>query len=204
MPEPGNAGDADQQPERNLDVETAQVVGARAAQPDPVFRRARFAPPRRDRNRELTGEIFPGDRVGIPLHLGHGARGQHASAKLARAGAEIEQIIRRANHIGIVLDDEDCIAQIAQVLEDPDELGGVARMQADRRLVQHIQRTYQLRAERSRELNALRFSAGESRREAIEREVVEPDRVEKMQPLLNLVQDAAGDLLLHGRELQRR
>ena len=61
---------------------------------------------------------------------------------------------------------------------------------------------HELRAERGGKLNALRFAAGERRGEAVEREVVESDGVEEVQALLDLVQDASGDLFLHGRELE--
>ena len=109
---------------------------ARAPRSYPVFRRARFAPPRRHRNGELAGEIFPGDRVGIPLHLGDSACGEQRPPNSPAPGPKIEQIVGRTNHIGIVLDNEDRIAQIAQLLENADQLRGVARMQANRGLVQ--------------------------------------------------------------------
>ncbi len=49
----------------------------------------------------------------------------------------------------------------------------VARMQADRRLIQHKQRVDQRRAERRRQIDALHFAAGQRARLAIEREVTQ-------------------------------
>jgi hypothetical protein len=79
--------------------------------------------------------------------------------------------------------------------------GRVAGVQADGRLVEHIERAHQPRAERSGKLNALRLAAGERRGEAVEGEVFEADRIEKTEALADLFEDRAGNLLLHGREL---
>jgi hypothetical protein len=79
----------------------------------------------------------------------------------------------------------------------------VARVQADGRLVEHIERAHQPRAERGGQLNALRLAAGERGGQAVEREVFQADRVEKTEPLADLFEDRAGNLLLHGRELER-
>ena len=51
----------------------------------------------------------------------------------------------------------------------------VARVQADRRLVEHVERADQRRAERRRQVDALRLAARQRRRQPIERQVVEPD-----------------------------
>jgi hypothetical protein len=39
-----------------------------------------------------------------------------------------------------VLDDEDRVAEVAEVFHDADELGGVAGVEADGRLVEHVER----------------------------------------------------------------
>ncbi len=140
--------------------------------------------------------------AGFADDLFNGPGRQNLAAKLARAGTEVEQVVCRAQDVGIVLDDQDGVAQVAQLVEDADETGGVARMQADGGLVQHIERAHQPRAQRGRELDALRFPAGKSGGEAVEGEVIEADRVEESEALADLFQDAAGDLLLHGSELQ--
>jgi hypothetical protein len=58
-----------------------------------------------------------------------------------------------------VLDDEQRVAVVAQALHDLDDASHVARMQADRRLVEHEQRIDQRRAERGRQVDALHFAA---------------------------------------------
>ena len=64
-----------------------------------------------------------------------------------------------AHHVGIVFDYQDGVSQIAQVVQDLDQPMGVATVQPDGRLIQHIQRSDQTRTQRCRQLNALRFAA---------------------------------------------
>ena len=120
-------------------------------------------------------------RVMIALDLRNRACGEKLSAILSRAGAKVDQIVGRADDIGIVLDDQDGVAEIAQVFEDADQLGGVAGMQADGGLVQHVQRADEPRAKRCGELDALRFAAGKRGGETVEREVIEADSIEETQ-----------------------
>ena len=103
---------------------------------------------------------------------------------------------------GIVLDDEQRVAQVAQALQNFDQAIRVARMQADGRLVEHVERANQVRAERRGELNALRFAAGKRGGEAVERQVVEADFVEESQALLNFFEHLFRDGGFGRAELQ--
>ena len=57
----------------------------------------------------------------------------------------------------------------------PDQPRAVARVQPDRRLVEHVERVHQRRADRGRQVDALELAAGERARLAVERQVAEPD-----------------------------
>ena len=106
-----------------------------------------------------------------------------------------------------MFDDEHGVAEIAERFEDVDEPLRIARMQADGRLVENVECADEMRTERSRELNALRFAAGQRRGQSLEREVVEADFVEKLQARTNFVQNFVRDFRLRRRELvacQRR
>ncbi len=65
-----------------------------------------------------------------PFAVGHdfavGAFEDDASAEFAGAGAEIDDVVGGAHEVGIVLDDDDGIAEVAQFFEDADEAAGVA------------------------------------------------------------------------------
>ena len=59
-----------------------------------------------------------------------------------------------------MLDHENRITEIAQIVQDADQASGIARVQTDRRFIQHVGRANQARAQARRQLDALRFPAG--------------------------------------------
>src|SRR5713226_10355881 len=97
---------------------------------------------------------------------------EQLATEFAGAGTEIDDAIRGLNGVGIVLDDEHGVSEIAEGLENVDEPLRVARMEADRRLVEHVERTHKMRTEGRGELNPLGFSAGERGSEPVESEIV--------------------------------
>ena len=111
------------------------------------------------------------------------ARVNDAAALLARAESHVDDCVGDADHVGVVLDDDHGVALIAELPQDRDQPLVVARMQADRGLVEHVQRVDERRAERRREVDALRLAARERGRQPIERQVVEADVAEEPQPL---------------------
>ena len=126
----------------------------------------------------------------------------HAAAVLAGAEAHVDEVIGHGNHVGVVLDDDHGVALIAQLPQDGDQPLVVARVQADRRLVEHVQRADQRRAERRREVDALRFAARQRRRQAIERQVIEADVAQEAEAALDLLQHLVGDRRFLLGELQ--
>ena len=66
-----------------------------------------------------------------------------------------------ADDVGVVLDDEDGVAEVAEVLHDADEFGGVSGVEADAGLVEDVEGAYEAGAEGCGELDALGFAAGE-------------------------------------------
>src|ERR1035437_5383017 len=197
----GDASDGDQHSERDFDIERVDVVGRGSAQ-DEAFTAGRAAA-RGDGNGELAGEIAAGERSGVGFYFRENALGEEFAAQLAGSGAEVKQVVGGAEDVGVVLDDDDSVAQVAQLFQDVDETGGVAGVEANGRLVEDIERADQLRAERGGKLNALRLAAGERGGEAVEGEVLQANGVKKTETRANLLEDGAGDLLLHGGELER-
>ena len=59
----------------------------------------------------------------------------------------------------VMFDDQDSVAQVAQALECLQQPGVVARVQANRRLVEHIQHADQPRADLRGQADALGFAA---------------------------------------------
>src|SRR5439155_1264036 len=81
----------------------------------------------------------------------------------------------------------------AQLAEGGEEPRVVALMEADRRLIQDVEHAHQLRADLRREPDALALAAGERRRAAVERQVIEPDVDQEAEARQDLFHDRARD-----------
>jgi hypothetical protein len=95
-----------------------------------------------------------------------------------------------------MLDDDDGVAEIAQMLQRFEQPVIVALVQADGRLVEHVEHAGQARADLRGEPDALAFAARQRAGIARQRQVVEADIVEEAQPLADFLEDAVGDLVL--------
>ncbi len=197
LPEPLTPVTTVKRSERNHQVDILQIVDVRAeeAQEFSVGLVAAVG----DRDAEFAAEIAAGDGLRLAQHRVVGAGEKQLAAEFAGAGAEIDDRIGGFDRVGIVLDDQNRVAEVAQRFEDVDQALGVARMQTDRRLVEHVERADEMRAERRGELDALGFAAGERGGEAVEREVVEADFVEELEARANFVEDFVGDFRLRWR-----
>jgi hypothetical protein len=80
---------------------------------------------------------------------------------LAGPRAHVDDAVGRQHDLRIVLDHEQRIAIVAQPVHDLDHAAHVARVQSDRRLVEHEQRIDQRRAERRGQVDPLHLAAGE-------------------------------------------
>ena len=159
------------------------------------------APLRRDRDREPPGEVLAGERVRVAHDLLGRPRRDEVPAVLAGAGPEIDDVVRRRDRRLVVLDDQHGVAQVAQPLERAEEPVVVALVQADARLVQHVEHADEARADLGREPDALPLAAGERGRLALQRQVAEADVGEELQPLADLLEHPLGDRLLGRREI---
>ena len=80
-----------------------------------------LAAARRDGDAEQAAHVETRERtVAVRDQLIESSLEDDFAASLARARTEIDDVVGRANHLRIVLDDQDRVAQIAQVLEDAD------------------------------------------------------------------------------------
>jgi hypothetical protein len=90
---------------------------------------------------------------------------------------------RRLHHLRSCSTTSSELPDSLQALHDVDHAPHVARMQADRRLVEHEQRVDQRRAERRRQIDPLHFAAGQRARLPIEREIAETDVEQELRRL---------------------
>jgi hypothetical protein len=77
-------------------------------------------------------------------------------------------------------------------------------VQADRRLVQHVHHAGQARADLRGQADALRLAARQRVGAALQRQVVEPDVVQEVQPRGDFLDDLVGDLALGAVQVQRQ
>ena len=119
-------------------------------------------------------QILPGERLRIGAHGVGRVEGHDLAATFAGAGPEVQQPVRRQHDLRIVLDHHQRIAGIAQPVHHLRHALHVARMQADRRLIEHEQRVHQRGAQRRSQIDPLDFTARQRARLAIEREIPQP------------------------------
>ncbi len=149
----GHASDDGELLARDLDVHVAQVVLARLVHDDRLARRRRQAlrdircvgdapSPRHNEARALLGvlqERSSGVRRGVSHHRIRRPGGDEPPASLAAFRTEVHDPVGGADHVEIVLDDEQGMPCRKQPLEGAEQLRHVVEMQARRRLVEKEQ-----------------------------------------------------------------
>ena len=125
-----------------------------------------------------------------------------AAAVLPRTRPDVDDVVRRLDGRAVVLDDDQRVAQVAQPLERRDEPLVVTLVQTDRRLIEHVEHPDEAGTDLRREADALRLTAGQRRRGAVELEVLEPDIEQEAQACPDFLEYAPGDEELAARELE--
>ena len=114
----------------------------------------------------------------------------------ARAGAEVDHVVGLADGLLVVFDNDNGIAEVAQLFKGGEQTVVIALVQADAWLVEHVEHAGQARADLRGEPDALRFAAGERAAFAVEGEVVEPHIDHKAETRADFFEDVAGDVRL--------
>ena len=157
-----------------------------------------------DRDDQLAGEIFAGERVRVRHDVVGRALRDDLAAMDAGAGADVDHIVGDADRVLVVLDHDHGVAEVAQALQRFEQARIVALVQADRRLVEHVEHAGQARADLRGEADALALAARQRAGGAREREIFEPDVDQEVQPVADLLEHAHRDLVLLLGELRRQ
>ena len=123
-------------------------------------------------------------------------------AAFARPGADLDDLVGRADDRLFVFDDDHGIGPVAEVLDRADQLMDVARVQADRRFVEHVEHVHQAGAEGRGERHAACLAAAEGADRAVERQVAQADRFQVAQPIADLFEHHPPDVPLPIGEFQ--
>ena len=127
-----------------------------------------------------------------------GRRTDHFAAMFTGARSHVDDPVGGADGVFVVLDDKDGVAQVAHALQRLDEAGVVALVQADARFIQDVEDAHELAADLGGQADALRFTAGEGRCRAIERQIVQAYVDHELQACGDLLEHLGGDGLLSG------
>ena len=111
------------------------------------------------RDRELVAQVLGRQRARLLQQRLERAGKDDPPALLAGAEPHVHDGVGDADHVGVVLDDEDGVALIAELPQDGDQPLVVARVQPDRRLVEDVERVDERRSQRRREIDPLRLPA---------------------------------------------
>ena len=162
LPLPLTPVTATKQPERDAHVDVGEVVLLRAAHGDPVV--ARLAPPLGDVDLPCARQVLAGDRAGLGQDRVEVALGHDLASVLARAGPDVDDVVGDADRLLVVLDHEHRVAEVAQPDHRVDEALVVALVEADRRLVEHVEDADESAADLAGEPDALGLAARERAR----------------------------------------
>ena len=106
-----------------------------------------------------------------------------------------------------MLDDDQRVADVAQMLERPDEPRVVALVQADGRLIQNVEHADKAGTDLRRQPNALGLAAGERARRAGERQIAQTHVDEEAQTGVDFLENRRGNhavLLAEGQRSEER
>ncbi len=159
-----------------------------------------FGAPLGDLDFKFAGEIFAGPALRRGDQVGDLALGDEVAAVDAGAGADVEHIIGGADRVLVVLDDDHGVAEIAQPLERFEQARVVALVQADRRLVEHIEHAGEAGADLRGQPNALALAAGQRARRAGQREIFQPDIDQEFEAFADFFENPDRDFILFGSQ----
>ena len=116
---------------------------------------------------------------------------------------DVNDVVRDPNGVLVVFDNDQRVAEVSQPQQRLDESLVVALVQTDRGLVQDVEDTNEPRTDLGCEPDPLRLSPGKRRCRPCERQVVEANGNEEVQPLRDLLDNRLGDRRVAFTELER-
>ena len=105
-----------------------------------------------------------------------GAGDHHLAAVLTGSGTDVDHPVGGADGVLVVLDDDQGVAEVSQPDQGLDQPAVVPLVQADARLVEHVQDPDQAGPDLGRQPDPLCLTAGQRAGGAVERQVVQTRR----------------------------
>ena len=123
------------------------------------------------------------------------------AAMNAGARTDVEDVVGGADGVLVMLNHDHRVAEVAQAFEGFEQPRIVALVQADARFVENIKHAGQTGADLRGEPDALAFAAGQRAGGAREREIIEPDIDQELEPLADFLEHAHADFVLLAGEI---
>ena len=196
-----HAGDRGERPERQAHVDLPEVVLARAA--DDQLLAVALPPLGGDRHLPLAAEVGAGDRARLGEDRLERPIGDDLAAVLPRPGPDVDDPVGRPDRLLVVLDDEHRVAEVAKPRQRRDQLGVVALVKPDRRLVEDVEDAHQRRPDLRRQADPLGLAARQRHARPVEGQVIQADVDEEPEPGVDLLEHLVGDRPLALGELLR-
>ncbi|WP_409485181.1 hypothetical protein [Arsenicicoccus dermatophilus] len=180
LPGAGDAGDAGQDAQGDVDVEVVQVVGGGVVD-------AQGAGGNAGRGVEggSGGEGCGGGSVRVRELGGRALEGDGAAGG-AGARAQVDDVVGGGDDVGVVLDDQDGVALVAQRVQERDDLGGVVGVEPGGGFVEDVGQVGEGGVEMKDGADALSLAAGQGGGGAVQGEVAQADAGEVGQQGLQL------------------
>ena len=141
--------------DRKFRIHILQIVQAGV----PYLHPSAVPRPRRPLLRPMPRQPGARDRIRLRCQLFQRAAADNLSAMPARTRPNVDDMVRSAHYIRVMLDHQYSIAVVTQLFQNIDHTLRILRMQAHRRLVQHIKYPRDVRVQRRGQPQALRFTA---------------------------------------------
>ena len=127
---------------------------------------------------------IPGsDALTVASQIVQRTRYHDATAGHAAARSHVDHPVGVAYHIQVMLDDDYRGPVVYQCLEDSKQAPDIQRMQSYRRLIEYEKRIVLPAPQLACQLQALRLASGKAGRGLPQREIAEPQVVQRLQPL---------------------
>lgn len=111
----------------------------------------------------------------------------------AGTGPDVDDVVGGAHRVLVVLDDNEGVADVAQMFEGSDELVVVPLVQANARLVEDVEHPDKRGTDLGCEPDALALPARQGARGTGEGEIVEPDAAQEFQPFPDFLEHRVGN-----------
>src|SRR5882724_3496930 len=149
---------------------------------------------------KISCQRLPRIRLLVARHLFRRALSDDTSALFSALRTEINNPVRIADHIQVVLDDHNCISQVGQPVQHLEQFLDIVKVQSGSRLVQQVHGFPGLPlAQLPRQLDTLGLTAGERHCRLPEMNVAEPDIDQGLQLLPHL-----GNILQNRQGIRNR